>query len=232
MHRHTDMLHGGIPSVILPSIKEDTAGICDLDLCQSGIHGTLDGCHTTQRHRSGGVTQVESRLGLIWSVQRQLKLSPATIKIFLSVPWDEWSFRACERANHSPFSLSAMITDQQAKLLVKLVNKDKMSVKTAAAKAGMSPPSARKYLRSGQLPSERDYRRTHRTRTDAFAQVWDEVVTYLQENSGLEVKALFAHLQRKYPGQFKPGQLRTLQRRVKQWRVQEGYPYENPICKS
>ena len=120
-----------------------------------------------------------------------------------------------------------MITDQQAKLLVKLVNKDKMSVKTAAAKAGMSPPSARKYLRSGQLPSERDYRRTHRTRTDAFAQVWDEVVTYLQENSGLEVKALFAHLQRKY-------RIRTRIPYAKaNFSVSDlWYPYENPICKS
>ncbi|MCY4674212.1 MAG: IS21 family transposase, partial [Bacteroidetes bacterium] len=99
-----------------------------------------------------------------------------------------------------------------------------MSIKTAAAKAGMSEPTAHTSLRSGKLPSERDYRRTHRTRADVFEKVWGEVVGYLQENSGLEVKALFAHLQRKYPGQFKPGQLRTLQRRVKQWRVQEGPP--------
>ena len=119
-----------------------------------------------------------------------------------------------------------MITDQQAKFLRILVEEDKMSVKTAAAKAGMSPPSARKYLRSGELPSARDYRRTHRTRTDAFAQVWDEVVGYLQTNSGLEMKALFTHLQRKYPSQFTSGQLRTLQRRVKVWRAQEGPPKE------
>ncbi len=119
-----------------------------------------------------------------------------------------------------------MITDQQAKLLRKLVQEDNMSVKTSAAKAGMSAPTARKYLRSQKLPSERDYRRTHRTRTDAFAQVWDEVVGYLQANPGLEVNALFTHLQRTYPGQFKPGQLRTLQRRVKVWRAQEGPPKE------
>ena len=29
--------------VALPSIKGDTAGVCDLDLCQSRIYGVLDG---------------------------------------------------------------------------------------------------------------------------------------------------------------------------------------------
>src|SRR5690606_15796915 len=43
---------------------------------------------------------------------------------------------------------------------------------------------------------------------------------------GLEAKTLFEDLQRRYPAQFQDGQLRTLQRRVKQWRALEGPPKE------
>ena len=48
----------------------------------------------------------------------------------------------------------------------------------------------------------------------------------LEVNPGLEAKTLFEHLQRKYPGRFQDGQLRTLQRRVKTWRALEGPPRE------
>ena len=43
---------------------------------------------------------------------------------------------------------------------------------------------------------------------------------------GLEAKTIFADLQRRYPGRFQDGQLRTLQRKVKKWRVLEGRPQE------
>jgi hypothetical protein len=39
---------------------------------------------------------------------------------------------------------------------------------------------------------------------------------------GLEAKTLFQALQRQHPGRFADGQLRTLQRRVKQWRAEHG----------
>ena len=97
---------------------------------------------------------------------------------------------------------------------------------TAAAKAGMSEPTARKYLRLGKLPSETKKPQTWRTHKDPFADVWEEVRAVLKVNPGLEVKALLGELQRRYPGKFQPGQLRTLQRRVKQWRVTEGPPKE------
>ena len=41
-------------------------------------------------------------------------------------------------------------------------------------------------------------------------------------NPALEAKTLFAALQRQYPERFADGQLRTLQRRIKQWRATEG----------
>jgi hypothetical protein len=52
--------------------------------------------------------------------------------------------------------------------------------------------------------------------------VWDAVQRQIQESPGLEAKTLFEWLQREYPGRFSDGQIRTLQRRIKLWRVTEG----------
>jgi hypothetical protein len=48
------------------------------------------------------------------------------------------------------------------------------------------------------------------------------VQAQLRLNPGLEAKTLFEDLQRRYPGRFQDGQLRTLQRKVKAWRALEG----------
>ena len=96
---------------------------------------------------------------------------------------------------------------------------------TAALKAGMDEKTARKYRRTGQSPSEiRGERlpRPWRTHPDAFTGVWAEVRALLEVNPGLQAKTLFAELQRRYPGQFQDGQLRTLQRQIKVWRALEG----------
>jgi hypothetical protein len=93
---------------------------------------------------------------------------------------------------------------------------------TAAAKAGMDEKTARKYRRLKRLPSEVKVEHTWRTREDPFAEVWEEVREKLEFNAGLEAKTLFEDLQRRYPGRFADGQLRTLQRRVKAWRALEG----------
>jgi hypothetical protein len=52
--------------------------------------------------------------------------------------------------------------------------------------------------------------------------VWEEVRELVATNPGLEAKTLMEALQRKYPGQFADGQVRTLQRRLKQWRATDG----------
>ena len=118
-----------------------------------------------------------------------------------------------------------MVTDNQVRQLMKLVQREK-SLRTAAAKAGMDEKTARKYRRLGKLPSEVKKDHTWRTRKDPFAEVWDEVRSYLENNHGLEAKTLFEYLQRRYQGRFSDGQLRTFQRRVKQWQALEGSPKE------
>ena len=57
-----------------------------------------------------------------------------------------------------------------------------------------------------------------RTHEDAFEGVWYEVLDWLQQEPDVTAKSLLKRLQDKYPGRFADGQLRTLQRRVKEWR--------------
>ena len=118
-----------------------------------------------------------------------------------------------------------MVTDRQVRRLMKLIESEK-TLATAAAKAGMDEKTARKYRRLGRLPSEVKVEHSWRTREDSFAEVWEEVREKLELNWGLEAKTLFEDLQRRYPGRFSDGQLRTLQRRVKAWRALEGPPKE------
>jgi hypothetical protein len=103
-----------------------------------------------------------------------------------------------------------MVTDQQVRLMMREVTGGR-SLVLAAAKAGMDPKTARRYRRLGQLPSECRAPRRWRTRGDPFAAVWAEVRELLAVNPGLQGKTLFAELQRRYPGRFADGQVRTLQ---------------------
>ena len=114
-----------------------------------------------------------------------------------------------------------MVTDQQVRRLFKLMQQEP-TLATAADKAGMDEKTARKYRRLGKLPSEVRQPHTWRTRQDPFADVWPEIQAKLKLNPGLQAKTLFQDLQHRYGERFKEGQLRTLQRHIKQWRALEG----------
>jgi hypothetical protein len=60
--------------------------------------------------------------------------------------------------------------------------------------------------------------RSWRTRRDPFERVWPVVEHWLAEQPEITAKGIFARLQVRPGETFRPGQLRTLQRRVKQWR--------------
>ncbi len=99
-------------------------------------------------------------------------------------------------------------------------------VEKAALRAGMHRNTAGKYLKAGKLPSSMKKPREWRTRRDPFAEDWPGIVARLELAPELEAKTLFDDLVRRKPGRYEEGQLRTLQRRVKQWRAQEGPPKE------
>jgi hypothetical protein len=65
--------------------------------------------------------------------------------------------------------------------------------------------------------------RRWRTRKDPFADVWEsEVVPMLRGIPGLTPRTLFEVLGKKYPGKYTQSQLRTFQRRVREWKALEG----------
>src|SRR5438270_1844673 len=117
-----------------------------------------------------------------------------------------------------------MVNDQQVKRLWRRAQT--LLVEAAAAKAGMDPKTARKYLRDRRLPSEMRQKHTWRTRPDPFADTWEGMRELLVAETGLQAKTLFEHLQRTYPGRFTDGQVRTLRRRIQDWRATEGPPRE------
>ena len=60
--------------------------------------------------------------------------------------------------------------------------------------------------------------RTWRTRKDPFEGVWCDVLSWLQEDADDSAVALLGRLKSAYPDRFSDTHLRTLQRRVQQWR--------------
>ena len=61
--------------------------------------------------------------------------------------------------------------------------------------------------------------RPWRTRVDPFHEVWPLVEQWLNEQPEATAKELFQRLQHEGEAAFAPGQLRTLQRRVREWRT-------------
>ena len=128
-----------------------------------------------------------------------------------------------------------MVTDQQVRRLRQKLMEGRTQ-EAAAAAAGMSVRTARRWQR-GPLPSETKQPRRWRTRRDPFAEVWAEAVVPLLERDRdrmLQATTVLAWLEERYPGRFSEGQLRTMQRRLRDWRALHGpdrevfFPQEHP----
>jgi hypothetical protein len=118
-------------------------------------------------------------------------------------------------------------TDAQVRRLMEEMTKHGQ-IGLAAMRAGMDRKTARKYVKTGKLPSELVEPRAWRTREDPFEEHWPEVAARLIDAPGLEAKTLFELLCEQYPERYEPGQLRSLQRRVRVWRAEHG-PEKNVV---
>ena len=114
-----------------------------------------------------------------------------------------------------------MKKDGEIKLLLNERGKG-ASQKLAAARAGVSERTARKYEQAGKLPSQLKKVRTHRTRDNPFVDDWPWVEAQIADDPALQTKTLFGLLCAAFPGRYQEGQLRTLQRHVQAWRVRHG----------
>lgn len=111
-------------------------------------------------------------------------------------------------------------TEKQVMILMKYSKK--MTQVAAAAKAGMSLRTARKYIKLGGWmvqSKEWKWRQTHK---DSFAEVWPELEAMLEVDAYLQSQTLMQWLIDMYPEQFKWSQIRTLQRRMRRWRALKG----------
>jgi len=112
------------------------------------------------------------------------------------------------------------INQRQIGLYMKHRKEGKSQI-VASTKSGFCERSARNI-------EHRDWKEAHherhwKTREDPFEGVWEEdLVPKLEENPRLQAITLLEYLQDKYEGRFPNKQLRTLQRRVREWRAIHG----------
>lgn len=111
-------------------------------------------------------------------------------------------------------------TDTQVRIMMRERKKGRTQEQAAASANVRSRQTVAKYEQLGELPSERVEPRQYRTRADVFAADWPTLEAMLEAAPTLEAKALFEWLNEQHPERYQEGQLRTLQRRVAQWRAQ------------
>ena len=112
------------------------------------------------------------------------------------------------------------ITNHQIRLYMQSKQKGN-SKKTAAAQAAFSERSANNV--ENRLFESPLHKKHWKTRTDPFMDVWqNELVPLLTTSPKLEARTLLEELQRRHEGQYSDKLLRTLQRRVKQWKAVSG----------
>ena len=113
------------------------------------------------------------------------------------------------------------ITDQQLRLY--MTDLQNHSQRTAAARAGFSERTARRFDADPTPPSKRKI--THgRTVSDPLERYWEnDLLPLLEKDSALQAVTLLRHLQSAHPLAFPDDRIRrTLERRVRQWRALSG----------
>jgi len=116
-----------------------------------------------------------------------------------------------------------MKTDEQIARYRKL-RKSGKSQELAAAMSAMTAKTARKY-EVGLLPSQTKSPRVWRTRPDPFEKHWNTVVEPLlakDEKAQLQATTVLEELKKADPELYTDKELRTLQRRVREWRAFQG----------
>src|SRR5258707_2959304 len=94
-----------------------------------------------------------------------------------------------------------------------------LSQKVAAARAGMSTRTARKYEQASKLPSELKRPHDWQTRATPFEEDWAWVVEQLERDAAIQSTTLFALLCERHPERYRPTQDRTLRRHIARWKA-------------
>ena len=114
-----------------------------------------------------------------------------------------------------------MKNDYEVKLYMSERRKG-LTQKQAAARAGMSERTARKYEQAGALPSALKRPHEWSTRSNPFEEDWPWVVEQLERDPALQSTTLFALLCQRHPDRYRPTQDRTLRRHIARWKALHG----------
>lgn len=80
------------------------------------------------------------------------------------------------------------------------------------------------YFNFKKPKDKRSLPRMYRTRPDPFEHVWDEIQLKLELQPESYAREIIEWLSVKYPSKYSKGQIRTLQRRIHEWRLRSnGY---------
>lgn len=97
----------------------------------------------------------------------------------------------------------------------------KGTLEKAALKVGISQKTARKYIKRKRLPSQQK-EKPLRSHPNPFEAHWDKVTGMLETSPELEAQTILSYLVEMYPEHYRLNQIRSLQRRLKEWRAHYG----------
>ena len=95
------------------------------------------------------------------------------------------------------------------------------TLEKAALKVGISQKTARKYIKRKHLPSQQKGKPL-RSYSNPFEAHWDKVTGMLETSPELEARTILSYLVEMYPEHYRLNQIRSLQRRLKEWRAHYG----------
>ena len=111
------------------------------------------------------------------------------------------------------------VTDHQMELYMRYRKSHGPGV--AGAKAGLSTATAQRIEADPRLPSQKGERRGGR-RPDPLAGIFEEeIVPLLEASPGLRAVAVYEEMMRRHP-ELSPGLRRTIERRVRGWKMRHG----------
>ena len=114
------------------------------------------------------------------------------------------------------------MTTSRKQVAILMKEKSKGSLNRACKKSGVTEKTARKYIKLNGQELGPKKPRDYSTCKDPFENHWPEITQMLENAPSLEAWIILEYLQDKYPGVYKNGQLRTLQRRLATWSSESG----------
>lgn len=118
-----------------------------------------------------------------------------------------------------------MISQEKLKFIM-IAMKNTNNINETAKAAGVHRNTVAKYVKGLTIEEHKPKRDYAKQETAIKREHWEEIKGYLQKSPELEAKAAMEYLIEKYPEDYTGKEVRTLQRKFKKWKIEEGRPKE------